>query len=132
MSYERNLKYFIDKQIIYRRDHINDKPTEIYDWGYFFENGTYECYRMFQSKAKITTYKSLKWHLLTLWYLNPKMDQDDLEHMSKYMCIKSNGFVTFTINEHALKNIIYEVSMCDLEKPPKNKLRKIIFKTIAV
>ena len=128
MSYERNLKYFIDKQIIYRRDHINDKPTEVYDWGYFFENGTYECYRMFQSKAKITTYKSLKWHLLTLWYLNPKVDQDDLEHMSKYMCVKSNGFVTFTINEHALKNIIYEVSMCDLEKPPKNKLRKIIFK----
>jgi hypothetical protein len=56
------------------------------------------------------------------------MDQDDLEHMSKYICVKSNGFVTFTINEHALKNIIYEVSMCDLEKPPKNKLRKIIFK----
>ena len=24
--------------------------------------------------------------------------------------------------------MIYEVSMCDLEKPPKNKMRKIIFK----
>lgn len=128
MSYERNLTYFINNQIIYRRDHVDDKPTETYDWGYFFENGTYECYRMFQSRAKITTYKSLKWHLLTLWYLNPKMDQDDLENVSKYMCVKYNGFVTFTINEHALKSIIYEVSMCDLEKPPKNKLRKIIFK----
>ncbi len=27
-----------------------------------------------------------------------------------------------------MKKIIYEVSMCDLEEPPKNKIRKVIFK----
>jgi hypothetical protein len=122
------MDYLHRYKVNYKRDPISDKPTETFEWGKFYESGTHECYTLFNSKAKITTYKSLKWHLLTLWYLNPKMDQDDLEHMSKYMCVKSNGFVTFTINEHALKNIIYEVSMCDLEKPPKNKLRKIIFK----
>ena len=128
MSYERNLKYFIDKQIIYRRDHINDKPTEIYDWGCFFENGTYECYRMFQSKAKITTYKSLKWHLYVLWYLNPKMDQDSFKNIAQHICENRNGFVTFTVSDNLLESMVYDVSLMDLDKPPPNKLRKIIFK----
>ena len=48
--------------------------AEVYDLGgnvaEYYENGTYECYRLFQSKAKITTYKSLKWHFLVLYYLN--------------------------------------------------------------
>jgi hypothetical protein len=79
MSHERNLKYFINRRIIYRRDPINDKPSESYDWGNFYKDGTYECYTLFRSRGKITTYKSLKWHLLVLWYLNPKLDQDDLE-----------------------------------------------------
>jgi hypothetical protein len=127
MSHERNLKYFINRRIIYRRDPINDKPSESYDWGNFYKDGTYECYTLFRSRGKITTYKSLKWHLLVLWYLNPKLDQDDLENLAKHLCKEANGFVTFDISEHALKSIIYEVSMCDLEKPPKNKLRKIIF-----
>jgi len=127
MFYERKIKYLNDKRIIYRRDPIDEKPTSIYDWGCYYENGTHGCYRLFGSKAKINTYKSLKWHLLVLWYLNPKMDQDDLEKISKYICDHANGFVTFHIFEYALKNIIYDVSMCDLEKPPQNRLRKIIF-----
>ena len=36
--------------------------------------------------------------------------------------------MTFTINKQSLNNIIYEVSMLDLDQPPKNKLRKIIFR----
>ena len=127
MQHERRIKYFNDKRIIYRIDPINDKPTKVYDWGCYYEDGTYECYRLFGSKAKITTYKSLKWHLIVLWYLNPKMDQDGLEHVSRFMCDRANGFVTFEIYEYALNNIIYEVSMYDLDKPPRNRLRKIIF-----
>jgi len=38
------------------------------------------------------------------------------------------GFITFSIPLELLKKIIYDVSMCDLEEPPKNKLRKFIFK----
>ena len=56
------------------------------------------------------------------------MDQDDLNSLAKFICIKSNGFVTFEVSEYILKNIIYEVSMCDLDIQPKNKMRKIIFK----
>ncbi len=128
MSQDRNIKYLIDRRIIYRQSPIKDQPTAIYDWGYFYEDGTNECYELFRSKAKINTYKSLKWHLLVIWYLNPQLDQDELENLCRFICDKSNNFVTFTISEQLLKTIIYEVSMQDLETPPKNKTRKIIFK----
>jgi len=99
-----------------------------YEWGAFYETGTHECYELFRSKAKITSYKSLRWHLLVLWYLNPQLDQDKFEQLAYYIAEKSNGFVTFTIPEMLLKTIIYEVSMSDLDYPPKNKIRKVIFK----
>ena len=127
MSHERNLKYFITRSIVYRRDPINDIPTQVYDWGSYYENGTFECYSLFRSKAKITTYKSLKWHLLVLWYLNPNLNKNKFENLSKYICEKCNGFVTFDIDERVLLNIVKEVEACDLDRPPKNKLRKIIF-----
>ena len=127
MSHERNLKYFITRSIVYRRDPVNDITTQVYDWGSYYENGTFECYSLFRSKAKITTYKSLKWHLLVLWYLNPNLDKNKFENLSKYICEKCNGFVTFDIDERVLLNIVKEVEACDLDRPPKNKLRKIIF-----
>jgi hypothetical protein len=41
---------------------------------------------------------------------------------------KPNGFTSFAIHADLLRKIVYEVSMLDLEEPPKNKLRKVIFK----
>ena len=94
----------------------------------FYINGTHECYELFRSKAKINTYKSLKWHLLVLWYLNPQLDQDNFLKLAEIICDKSNNFITFTIHKDLLRKIVYEVSMCDLDQPPRNKLRKVIFK----
>ena len=128
MSYERNLNYLTKHRIIYRRDPLTDKPTESFDWGDYYEYGTYQCYTLFRSKAKITTYKSLKWHLIVLWYLNPQLDQDDFEKLARVICYKKNGFITFNVSDQLLQSMIYEVSMYDLEIPPKNKIRKIIFK----
>lgn len=128
MSHNRNMKYLIDRSIIYRQDPINDKPTIDTDKYMFFENGTYECYHLFNTKAKITSYKSLKWHLYTLWYLNPKMNQEQFDNLAKFICDKRNGFVTFDISTWHYEKIVYDVLMSDLEKPPKNKLRKVIFK----
>tara|TARA_R110002153_G_scaffold68525_4_gene181814 strand:+ start:3035 stop:3658 length:624 start_codon:yes stop_codon:yes gene_type:complete len=127
-SYERNLDYLNRRRIIYRRLPTTDKPDEVFSWGYYYIDGTYQCYDLFRTEAKINTFRSLKWHVLVLWYLNPDLDQDDLENISRHISEKQNGFVTFAVSEHVLKNIIYEVSMCDLELQPKNKLRKIIFK----
>lgn len=126
-QFERNMEVLNKHRLIYIRPPIKDKPTEVYDWGSYYDYGTHEHYALFKSKAKITTYKSLKWHLLVLWYLNPQLDQDDFENVAKQIVTKENGFVTFKVSDQLLKSIIYEVSMCDLESPPVNKARKIIF-----
>ena len=128
MSHNRNLDYLVKRRIIYRRAPLNDQPTESFEWGNYHENGTHECYELFRSKAKITTFKSLKWHMYVLWYLNPQMDPDEFEGLAKYICNKRTGFITFTPSNSVINSIIYDVSMMDLEKPPKNKPRKIIFK----
>ena len=124
----RNLKYLNNNQIVYRRFPVNDIPdieNEVY---MFYLNGTHECYELFRSSAKITTYKSLKWHLLVLWYLNPNLDQDKFMVLAEVICHKPNGFISFAIHADLLRKIVYEVSMLDLDEPPKNKLRKVIFK----
>ena len=128
MSHKRNLKYLNDRRIVYRRNPITDIPTIENEVYMFYENGTHECYELFRSKAKITTYRSLKWHLLVLWYLNPKLDQDDFMQISETIANKEHGFISFNIHAELLRKIVYEVSMCDLEEPPKNKIRKVIFK----
>ena len=128
MSHERNLTYLNNNRIVYRRLPITDKPTIENDQYMFYENGTHQCYELFRSSAKITTYKSLKWHLLVLWYLNPRLNPDDFTYLAEYITHKPNGFVSFNVSERLLEKVIYGVSMSDLDRPPKNKLRKVIFK----
>ena len=124
----RNLTYFNNNRIVYKRDPITDKPTHETNQYMFFEQGTYECYHLFTSKAKITTFRSLKWHLLVLWYLNPQLDQDQFMKVAEILAHKPNGFTSFAIHADLLRKIVYEVSMLDLDEPPKNKMRKVIFK----
>ena len=127
----RNTKYLDNKRIVYRRDPITDKPTVQATYWDHYQDGTYECYTLFASKAKITTYKSLKWHLLVLWYLNPQLDQDEFMEIAEVIAIKEQGFTTFTIHPELLRKMVYDISMLDLEEPPKNKLRKVVFKMIS-
>ena len=123
----RNLKYLHTNRIIYRRYPILDKPDQVFDWGEFYQDGTYECYDLFRSKAKITTYKSLKWHLLVLWYLNDLNDEEFTE-LASFICDKDNGFVTFNIPPDLLDRVINEVIQSNAIHAPKNRLRKVIFK----
>ena len=122
-----NLKYLNDNRIIYRR-YSSDIPTKQYNWGWHYADGTHGYYAMFNSKAKINTIRSLKWHLLTLWYLNPDLNKDDFTKLANYIMYKSNGFVTFNIGIKLINNIIEDVYRQDLDTPPKNRLRKIVFK----
>ena len=128
MSHERNLTYLNNNRIVYRRLPTTDKPDVETNTFLYFENGTHQCYELFRSTAKITTYKSLKWHLLVLWYLNPKLNPDNFKYLAEYIVHKPNGFVSFNVSERLLEKVIYGVSMSDLDRPPKNKLRKVIFK----
>jgi len=126
--YDRNTKYLEKHRIIYRRNPTTDKPTISFDWGWFYKDGTHQCYTLFNSRAKITTYRSLKWHLYVLWYLNPQLDQESFNSIAEYICNKRMGFVTFKVSEQLRQSMVYDVSLMDLEKPPPNKLRKVIFK----
>ena len=125
---QRNLTYLNNKRMIYRRLPTTDKPDIDTKEFMYFQNGTHQCYELFRSSAKITTYKSLKWHLLVLWYLNPKLNPDNFKYLAEYIVHKPNGFVSFNVSERLLEKVIYGVSMSDLDRPPKNKLRKVIFK----
>jgi len=124
MSQERKLKWLNDRYIIYRRDPITDIPNIETKQYKYYENGTYECYHLFNSKAKITTYKSLKWHMLVLYYLNEDIE---LEHVFRFIANKDNGFVTFFIKQRILDEMITDVLEQGGE-PPANKLRKVVFK----
>ena len=131
MSYnnmERRFDYLIDSRVIWRRDPVTDIPDVETDKYLFYKSGTYQCYNLFRSKAKITTYRSLKWHMLVLWYLNPDLDEHQVMDIAMWITNKENGFVTFNINRWNVARLINDLSVVDLAHPPTNKLRKIIFK----
>ena len=128
MSHERNMKWLNDRRIIYRRDPITDKPTESTNQYDYYAEGTYQCYSLFRSKAKITTYKSLKWHMLVLYYLNmDNIINSDFVTVARFIANKENGFVTFFINNKLLEDMIGQVLM-EGGDPPRNRIRKVIFK----
>jgi len=123
----RNLTYLNNNRIIYRR-YSSDIPTSSHSWGWYYVDGTYGYYALFNNKAKINTIRSLKWHLLTLWYLNPELDKTKFIQLAEYVIYKENGFVTFNIGSKLINKVIEDVFKQDLDTPPKNRLRKIVFK----
>ena len=128
MSQERNLKWLNDRRIIYRKDPDTDVPTIETKQYRYYENGTYQCYHLFNSKAKITTYKSLKWHMLVLYYLNmDNIINSDFVTLARFIANKENGFVTFFIKNKLLENMIGDVLQQGGD-PPANKIRKVVFK----
>ena len=130
MSQDRNLKWLNDRRIVYRRDPTTDVPTIETKQYKYYKDGTYQCYHLFNSKAKITTYKSLKWHMLVLYYLNQENEyglSPFFEHVARFIANKDNGFVTFFIKEKILDQMIIDVYNQGGD-PPANKLRKVVFK----
>ena len=126
MSHERNIKWLNDRRVIYRKDPWSDVPTVETPYYKFYEEGTHQCYHLFNSKAKITTYRSLKWHFYVLYFLN--QDKGLLPtDVYEFIANKENGFVTFFISDKKLQAMIDDVFENGSE-PPVNKKRKIIFK----
>jgi len=127
MSQDRNMKWLDNKRIIYYRNPITDIPTESTNLYDYYAEGTYQCYSLFRSKAKITTYKSLKWHMLVLRYLNDNLLDVEFASICHFLADKDNGFVTFFIKSKVLHNMIKEVLGVG-DTPPRNRIRKVIFK----
>ena len=80
---DRYLKFLWNRNIVYRQDPITDIPDLDTDQYMFYQNGTYQCYDLFRSKAKINTFRSLKWHLLVIWYLNPELTTEKFIEIAK-------------------------------------------------
>ena len=125
---ERQFKYLIDRRVVWRQEPTTDIPDEETKEYMFFKNGTHQYYDLFRSKAKITTYRSFKWHMLVLWYLNPEWTEEAALDVAIYLSYKPNGFTTFTINKWNVERLVKDVSLMELDEPPRNKLRKIVFK----
>ena len=125
---DRQFKYLVMKRVVWRQDPTTDIPDEETEHYMFYKEGTYQCYDLFRSRAKITTYRSFKWHMLVLWYLNPDWTEEDALNIATYLSYKPNGFTTFTINKWNVARLVKDVSLMELEEPPRNKLRKIVFK----
>ena len=122
----RKIEYLNDNRIIYRRNPVNDDPTYSTEHFDYYEDGTHEHYHLFNSKSKITSYKSLTWHSLVLCYLN-RYNMNTHARIVRFICDKSNGFITFKIGESSIENII-ESTFYGGAYAPRNKARKIIFK----
>ena len=127
MSHERNIQWLNDRRVNYRRDPIIDIPDIDNESYMYFANGTHEYYRLFYTPSKITTYKSLKWHMLVLYYLNPDIPMMDISSVFKFIANKENGFVTFFIKNNILESMIQDV-LNQGGDAPVNRKRKIIFK----
>ena len=125
---ERRFKYLWDRQVVYRRNPITDIPDEETDTYMFYKEGTYQCYDLFRSKAKITSWRSFYWHMMVLWYLNPEWEESDVYEIATFLAYKPNGFTTFSMNDWNIKRVVKDLCLSDLEQPPRNKLRKVIFK----
>lgn len=125
---EKKLEYLHKRRIIYKRNPINDIPSETYKWGWFYEEGTHEYFALFNSKSIITSYKSLFWHLSVLYYLNPELTKDEFFKLSFYITDVGNGITNYFISDSSLISIAEKVLNRDNTKAPNNKLRKFIFK----
>ena len=125
---DRRFKYLWDRQVVYRRNPITDIPDEETDTYMFYKEGTYQCYDLFRSKAKITSWRSFYWHMMVLWYLNPEWEESDVYEIATFLAYKPNGFTTFSMNDWNIKRVVKDLCLSDLEQPPRNKLRKVIFK----
>ena len=122
----RKLEYLNDNRIIYKRSPINDEPTYSTEHFDYYEDGTHEHYHLFNSKSKITSYRSLTWHSLVLCYLN-RWNMDRHARIIRFICDKRNGFVTFKLAQQSIESVIQQTFWGGVYAP-KNKARKIIFK----
>jgi|TARA_R110000744_G_scaffold322104_1_gene428105 hypothetical protein len=130
MSHDRKIKWLHDKRVITRCWPWEDLPSQETELYMYYETGTYQCYTLFASKAKITTYKSLKWHFLVLQFLNEDESQEFIESVFRFIADKENGFVTFFMKQSILNSMITNVFDSG-GNTPVNKMRKVIFKPAA-
>lgn len=124
------MKILHDNKIIYRRYPTTDIPTETYDWGWYYEDGTHQCYVLFNTDFMIGSFNSYVWHLCVIRYLNQDMDKYMFTLIAKHISTMSNGFINFKIKNKSIDLLVENLSTNDHTIPPRNKIRKVIFKPL--
>ena len=127
MSEGKNFSWLNKRRIVYIQ-YPSDKPTESFPWGWYYEDGTYQYYNLFNSDAKINTVKSMHWHLSVLKYLNQNISEDDFVQLTHIISDRQNNFSSLRINSDLLFNLARDIYNKKSSKAPRNKLRKVIFK----
>jgi len=128
MSDQKNLNWLNRKRICYIQYPITDKPTQTYPWGWYYKCGTYQCYELFRSKAKINSLRSFKWHLYVLLYINDGITFIEFKNLMHFLADKENNFVNINLSVSLLDKLVNEMHGNEIKLAPKNKLRKVIFK----
>ena len=126
--YMRNIDYLHRKRFQYKKEPTTDVPTKKYYWGAYYEEGTHQDDNLFYGSAKITTYKSLIWHIMVLRYINIDWNEDDFRKIIYFIAEIKNGFVTFEIKKSYLDRYIDQALSNDFSLKPRNKKKTIVFK----
>ena len=126
--YSRDIDYLHRKRFQYKKEPTTDVPTKKYYWGSYYQDGTYQDYNLFYGSAKITTYKSLIWHIMVLRYINIDRDENDFRKIIYFIAQIKNGFVTFEIKRNYLDKYINQALSNDFSLRPRNKKKTIVFK----
>ena len=127
MKSNRRIKWLWDKRIVTRRNPVNDTPTETYHWGWFYKNGTHECYELFNREHLISSYKSYVWHISVLKHIND-MNYDEFKDACIFISNIDNGFIKISMSMDKIITMIDNVYNDNSNSCPPNKLRKVIFK----
>lgn len=128
------LDYFHRRQISYKCYPYSDIPTEEKNWGWYYEDGTTQRYRLFPYKGmKITSKKSLYWHLLVIYWLNSSnmreyqtITENDFIDCCKYVCDYSSGFITSNLEDIDYYSVAK--SILSSNRKPYNKSVKFVFR----
>lgn len=126
MKSNRRIKWLWDKRIVTRR-YPSDKPTETFPWGWYYENGTYECYELFTTENLIVSYKSYYWHISVIKYIN-ELSYKDFREVCLFIADIDNGFVKINMQKSRVDKMIDTLYKDDSDRCPPNKVRKVIFK----
>jgi len=127
MKSNRRIKWLWDKRIATRQNPVTDKPTESYPWGWFYKNGTHECYELFNREHLISSYKSYVWHISVLKHIND-MNYDEFKDACIFISNIDNGFTKISMSMEKIITMIDNVYNDNSNSCPPNKLRKVVFK----
>lgn len=123
----RRIKWLWDRRISTVQYPVEDTPTMEFPWGYYFKDGTYECYELFRSPHKICSYKGYKWHIAVLKHIN-NLTTDKFKEVCLYIADVKNGFVARELDPIKVWSIVADVLDDDTHDAPPNVRRKVIFK----